>query len=232
MVGELSRSDHREGYCPRLWNMVLAIGLCVLAAQVAAATPGTAPATAAAVKKAMLARVEVKSSQQTLTLLNHERVQEGLPPLRWNEQLAEAAHHHAELLARKQQLSHRFPGEAPLQQRLENVGVRFLRAGENVAVNYNAEGAHLAFMHSPDHRANILNSSYDQVGVAVINEGDLQYFVEDFAQQQTTISTADAAWILAQRFDDMARRADLPDLEQPRTPACKIGRAPWRRTLP
>lgn len=196
--------------------MVSAIGLCILAAQLAVATPAT-PATAAAVERAVVASVEVKSSQQTLTLINNERAQEGLPSLKWNEQLTEAARRHAELLARNQQLSHRFPNEAPLQTRLENVGVRFLRAGENVAVNYNAPGAHVAFMHSPSHRANILNSNYDEVGVAVVNDGDLLYFVEDFAQQEqqrTTVSTAGTARILAQRFEDMTKRTNLGQLEQ------------------
>ncbi len=162
----------------------------------------------------MIASVEMNSSQRTLTLINNERAQEGLSPLKWNEHLAEASQRHAQLLARNRQLSHRFPDEAPLQQRLADVGLRFERAGENVAVNYNAEGAHLAFMHSPGHRANILNTSYDEVGVAVVNDGDLLYVVEDFTQQRTISSSADAVRGLAKRFEDLGKAADVPHLEQ------------------
>ena len=46
---------------------------------------------------------------------NRERVAQGLSPLRWNANLAAAAHAHALLMAQHNTLSHQFSGEAPLQ---------------------------------------------------------------------------------------------------------------------
>src|ERR1700722_8820245 len=49
---------------------------------------------------------------------NRERVAQGLAPLRWNANLAAAAHAHALLMAQRNTLSHQFSGEAPLQDRV------------------------------------------------------------------------------------------------------------------
>jgi uncharacterized protein YkwD len=190
--------------------MFSAIGMCVLAAQLAVATPAT-PVTAVAAQRGLTASVEAESSR-SLTLINSERAQEGLSPLKWNERLAKTAQRHADLLARNRQLSHQFTGEAPLQQRLAGVGLRFGKAGENVAVNLDAQSAHLAFMHSSGHRANILNPDFNEVGVAAVSDGDLLYFVEDFVQQRAIISNTDAARALVGRFEEIARHASLPHL--------------------
>jgi hypothetical protein len=44
----------------------------------------------------------------------------------------------------------------------------YLAAGENLAIDFlTAQEAHTALMNSPTHRANILNSAYTEIGVAV-----------------------------------------------------------------
>ena len=47
-------------------------------------------------------------------------------------------------------------------------GYNYITAGENLAVNFTqAENVETAWMNSPDHRANILNKSYQNIGIGI-----------------------------------------------------------------
>src|SRR5438270_3430468 len=80
--------------------------------------------------------------QQLFDLLNHEREKAGLSKLEWNDQLAEAALAHSKLLADNQDLSHQFPGEPILQERIGATKLRFNSVAENVAFAPDVETAH------------------------------------------------------------------------------------------
>src|ERR1051326_8162633 len=108
------------------------------------------------------------AEKQVFDQLNQERQKAGLPALEWNELAAEAARRHAALLAENATLSHQFTGEPSLAERLGAAGVRFTRAGENIARTEHIEDIHPALMNSPGHRANILNPHYNAVGIAVV----------------------------------------------------------------
>jgi uncharacterized protein YkwD len=98
---------------------------------------------------------------------NRERVAQGLAPLRWNANLAAAAHAHALLMVQHNTLSHQFSGEAPLQDRVRSAGARFTEVAENVAEGPSAEMIHASWMHSPPHRANLLDPELTDIGIAV-----------------------------------------------------------------
>lgn len=98
---------------------------------------------------------------------NRERVAQGLAPLRWNAGLAAAAHGHALLMVQHNALSHQFSGEAPLQDRVRSAGARFTEVAENVAEGPSAEMIHASWMHSPPHRANLLDPELTDIGIAV-----------------------------------------------------------------
>ena len=117
-----------------------------------------------------------------LKLLNLERQHAGLSPLEWNDQLAKAAQAHSRKLAGHGDLSHQFPGEPELTERVSATGARFNALAENVAAAGDPEEAHLALMNSPGHRANILNPEYNAVGVAISWVKDDMYVTEDFAR--------------------------------------------------
>jgi Cysteine-rich secretory protein family len=112
--------------------------------------------------------------------LNHERVSHGLSPLDWNNHAADAARAHARLLAENGKLSHQFLGEATLQERLGATGARFTVAAENVARTEYIEDVHPALMGSSGHRANILNTSYNAVGIGVVEDKGRVYVTQDF----------------------------------------------------
>lgn len=123
--------------------------------------------------------------QQLLDLVNRERSKAGLQPLEWNAQLAQAALAHTRLLAHNRDLSHQFPGEPPLQERVGSTSLRFNSVAENVAEAPTVPVAHDALMHSPGHRANILHPDYNAVGIAIVSvqmeHGEELFVTQDFA---------------------------------------------------
>jgi uncharacterized protein YkwD len=122
-----------------------------------------------------------QAEQRIFQLANQARKDAGVEPLAWNEQTAEAARDHAKLMVEKQALSHQFPGEAALRDRMGAVGLRFDAAAENVADAESADEAHDALMHSPPHRENLLNPKYNSLGVGVAEKNGQLYVVQDFA---------------------------------------------------
>jgi uncharacterized protein YkwD len=112
--------------------------------------------------------------------LNQARNEAGLPALTWNDQVAKAARRHTEALLENQQLSHQFPGEPSLPERIGATGVRFTLAAENVARTGYVEDVHLALMSSPGHRANILSSRYNAVGIGLVEHESKIYATQDF----------------------------------------------------
>jgi len=112
--------------------------------------------------------------------LNHERASHGLTVLEWNEHAAGAARAHAQLMSESDKLSHQFPGEATLPERLGGTGARFTVSAENVARTEFIEDVHPALMSSSGHRANILSSSYNAVGIGVVESQGKIYVAQDF----------------------------------------------------
>lgn len=123
------------------------------------------------------------AERELVGLMNQERAQSGAPPLVLDERLSEAARTHSQEMARRQQLSHRFPQEERLQDRLAKTGVSFDAVAENVAHSSSAASAHLELMNSPGHRTNILNPKYNAVGVGVVERGDHLYITQSFAHR-------------------------------------------------
>ena len=114
--------------------------------------------------------------------VNHERRAQGLPALRWNEALADAAQRHAQEMSRQDSVSHTLPGEPSLASRATKAGARFSWISENIVQSTSAAGAHEQFMKSPNHRANILDGDMDSVGIGVAERHGQLFVVEDFAK--------------------------------------------------
>src|SRR5260370_14401585 len=112
---------------------------------------------------------------------NRERVAQQLPPLKWDNALAKAARRHASLMADQNNLAHQLPGELPLDQRAAQAGARFSQVGENIAMGPLARAIHTGWMHSPGHRANILDVHFTALGVGGIEDSGELYAVEDFS---------------------------------------------------
>ena len=125
---------------------------------------------------------------------NRERVAQGLPTLRWDAALASAARQHAERMAMQNTLSHQLPGEVSLEERARQAGARYSVIAENVAEGQSAEEIHSSWMHSPPHRANLLDREINAVGIAVVSVADrgtggaMLFAVQDFSQSVASLS--------------------------------------------
>ena len=137
------------------------------------------------------------AEQYLLSAANQDRAAHGLPGLRQDPVLAQAAASHAREMARHSDISHGFPGEPDLAARAATVGVRFSLITENVAEAPDSALIHYLWMHSEGHRANLLDPNVDSVGIAVIVSNEQLFAVEDFAstvpelsldQQEATVS--------------------------------------------
>jgi len=151
------------------------------------------------------------AEKRILEELNHERVKNGLAPLAWNEQAAAAARAHSRLLAGNANLSHQFPGEASLPERLGATGARFTVAAENVARTEWIEDVHPALMGSPGHRANMLSPRYNAVGIGVVEDKGRIFVTQDFIFLVPEYSEALFASAFAESFN-LARKRGKADI--------------------
>jgi uncharacterized protein YkwD len=126
-------------------------------------------------------------SEKTLfEAANRERASQHLKALQWDPALAAAARQHASRMARHNELSHQFPDEPSLQERVRGAGVHYSAIAENVGEGPSAESIHSQWMHSPAHRANLLDPDLSAIGIAAVpGQGDMLFAVEDFSQPQT-----------------------------------------------
>src|SRR5262249_38339891 len=125
---------------------------------------------------------------------NRERSAQGLSALRWDAALAAAARPHAERMATQNPRSHQLPEELPLEERARQAGARYSVIAENVAEGPSAEEIHSSWMHSPPHRANLLDRELTAVGIAVVSIADrrtggaMRFAVQDFSQSVASLS--------------------------------------------
>lgn len=105
---------------------------------------------------------------------NNERAGAGLKPLVYNEKLADAARRKAANMFSENYWSHNSPsGKSPWVW-FKDAGYTYLFAGENLAKDFGDTSRLMsAWMASPTHKENIVNSKYSELGVAVV-PGSLQ----------------------------------------------------------
>ena len=97
---------------------------------------------------------------------NRERGARGLPLLTWDEALARAARKHAELMAELDVLAHQLSSEPDLVTRAWEARAKFSRITENIGGGEDPSKFHDGWMHSAEHRANILDTAVDCIGIA------------------------------------------------------------------
>ena len=122
------------------------------------------------------------AGQQLFQAINRERAANGLPPLKWDDALANAARQHAELMAEQKSLSHGFLGELSLPSRATRAGARFSWLSENVAAGPNAENISEQWLQSPNHRANLLDADMDTIGAGAVERNGVVFAVADFSK--------------------------------------------------
>ena len=132
------------------------------------------------------------NQENVVYLVNQSRAEQNLKPLLINPELSKIAEDKAYDMVKNRYFAHTSPtGITPWYWFKQN-NYNYKYAGENLAINYDdAEEEHLAWMNSPTHKRNILNSNFTEIGIAtavgVIEGKKSQVTVQIFAAPQTNI---------------------------------------------
>ncbi len=107
---------------------------------------------------------------QLATDLNNARAQNGLSPLARSAVLDQIASARSQDMMNLHYFGHTTPSGTTVLTSLRSQGVRFRKAGEVITKNadsddQSAETAEESFLHSPEHRAIILDPNYTAFGV-------------------------------------------------------------------
>ena len=113
----------------------------------------------------------LRKARETLCLLNRERAQHGLRPLRLSKRLGRASLRHSRNMVRKHFFQHGTLVARILNARYVTRRQAWLLA-ENIAWGTGSLATPAqtvrAWMHSPGHRANILNRRFRDIGIGIV----------------------------------------------------------------
>ena len=125
---------------------------------------------------------------QLVALVNQERAAAGVAPLGLSDVAIEVAEAWSVHMATTGVLAHNDAWFSTETKQRAGAAV----AGENVAANIDVADAHRRLMASPQHRANILDPRFHQVGIGVVRGGDGRWWItEDFLQLRAVQNTND-----------------------------------------
>ncbi|XOU94651.1 MAG: CAP domain-containing protein [Candidatus Kerfeldbacteria bacterium] len=111
---------------------------------------------------------------EILSLTNQSRAEAGVAALTISPQLNQAALLKAQHMVENDYFAHTAPDGTKPWYFIKEAGYAYTAAGENLAMDFSsASSVHVAFMNSPTHEKNIMNTKYTQMGIAVI-EGVLE----------------------------------------------------------
>lgn len=118
-------------------------------------------------------------------LANQNRVENSIPALRRDNKLDEAATLKAEDMIQNKYFAHFAPDGTTPWYFINQAGYDFAYAGENLAINFQTpEEVDTAWMNSPKHRENLLNTNFRDLGIAtkegVYNGAQTVYVVQMF----------------------------------------------------
>jgi hypothetical protein len=168
---------------------------------------------------ARTADYDVQAETEIINLINKERTDRGMGALHLDNGLTIAARRHTDLMIEHHELTHKISDEPVLRNRLADAGAVFDIAGENVAYDWSPQHAHVEFMHSPGHRANILNPKFTAVGLGVKYSGNVLWVTEDFSKSLGTTSASEAANMVREKYNALRKKEGSPAAKEQPSPA-------------
>lgn len=116
-------------------------------------------------------------------LLNSDRARYGLAPLVIDPELCRIARIKSQDMRDNQYFAHASPTYGDVRSMLRRFGYAYTAAGENIAHHATIEKAQAAFLSSPGHRKNIMNSAYTRVGLgAAVDAKGYVYLTQIFVR--------------------------------------------------
>jgi uncharacterized protein YkwD len=127
---------------------------------------------------------ELQWAQEVLAIVNVERANNGLQPVQWHDTASQVAYMHALDMDVRNYFAHDNPDGLSPGDRLTAGGVNWTGWGENIARGQDNPAAVMnAWMNSPGHRSNILNSIFTHLGVGVHEAGGGPWWVQNFVRE-------------------------------------------------
>lgn len=114
-------------------------------------------------------------AREVLSIVNSDRAAHGLPAMRMDAKLCEAAYERA--LEIKRSFSHTRPDGSRFSTICEGAYAENIARGQRSAARVMA-----AWMSSPGHRKNILNPRYDAIGICALEQDGVMHWVQLFGR--------------------------------------------------
>lgn len=113
------------------------------------------------------------TDENIIILTNEERTKNNIDEVTANQLLSQAAYKKGNAILENQIFSHTIDGKS-FSQWIKDSGYKYTYIGENLAIDFvSSEGVVNAWLASPSHKKNLLNDSFKEIGVAVL-EGEFQ----------------------------------------------------------
>jgi uncharacterized YkwD family protein/spore coat assembly protein SafA len=109
---------------------------------------------------------------EVIRLTNQFRVQNGLSALKENWELSRVARFKSQDMHDRGYFDHYSPTYGTFSNMIKNFGIPYRSAGENIAQGYSTPyDVVTGWKNSPGHRANMLGSSFKQIGLGYVPDG-------------------------------------------------------------
>lgn len=112
--------------------------------------------------------VQADAENKILELMNEKRIEAGLQPFTMDTTLLQVARYKSNHMIQYNYFDHTTPEGTKWIDWLETIGYRYSAIGENIAYNtYDPNELFNQWWNSPGHKANMMNPSYNKVGIGV-----------------------------------------------------------------
>lgn len=116
-------------------------------------------------------QVDGLAEEKMLVLVNQERTKRGIRPLVMDTKLRSLARSYAAEMFKGGYFSHYTPQGLSPFDRMDNFGIEYMAAGENLALAPSTELAMEGLMNSPGHKENLLSPEFGHVGIGAMQGG-------------------------------------------------------------
>ena len=107
------------------------------------------------------------TAETVLNLINEERKAQGITPLQIDDLLNSTAQAKATDMVKNNYFSHESPTYGSPFEMMQNAGITYRTAGENIAGNPSVENAIKSWLASESHKQNLLSNAYNYIGIGI-----------------------------------------------------------------
>ena len=109
----------------------------------------------------------LNEKNELFNLINNARKNAGVSLLQKDDSLYDAAQVKTDDMVNKNYFAHNSPTYGTPFELMRDLGISFKTAGENIAGNTSVKGAFDSWMNSTSHKANILSTNYNYIGIGI-----------------------------------------------------------------